>query len=301
MDLTWRAFRIPLKHPFRGRLFREGAVTRGPQGWGEYSPFPGYSDGVLSQCLEAARSSACAPWPAPNRKRVEVHVTVAAVDPVRAAQLVRESGCRAAKVKVAEGDDEARLEAVRDALGPSGRLVVDANGAWSLEEARRAIESFARYHVELVEQPVAAAEDMAALRRVVDVPIAADELVHSAESAQRLVELGAADVLVVKVQSMGGVARALRAVQSAGLPVIVSSLLETSVGISAGLALAAALPELPYPCGLGTVPLLAGDVVSEPLIPVNGVIEVRRPEVDPDALRAFEIDPAELAHPPGGR
>jgi O-succinylbenzoate synthase len=233
------------------------------------------------------------------RAEVPVHVTVPALDPAGAAQLVRESGCRAAKVKVAEGDDEARLEAVRDALGSEGRLIVDANGAWSLEQARRAIESFGKYGVELVEQPVAGAEDMAALSRLVEVPIAADELVRSAAAAKRLAEMRAADVLVVKVQSLGGVSRALRTVESAGLPVIVSSLLETSVGIAAGLALAAALPELEYPCGLGTVSLLAGDVVAESLIPVNGIIEVRRPEVDLDALRAFEIDPDELTYPPG--
>jgi O-succinylbenzoate synthase len=299
MDLTWRGFRVPLKHPFRGQTFRQGALIEGPHGWGEYSPFPGYSDRMLANCLEAARSCACEAWPAPVRKKVEVHVTVPAVHPAEAARLVRESGCRAAKVKVAEGDDEPRLEAVRDALGPHGRLVVDANGAWSVDEACRAIQSFRRYGVELVEQPVATVEELAALRRLVDVPLATDELVHSPESVRQIVALGAADVLVIKVQSMGGVARALQAVETAGLPVIVSSLLETSVGIAAGLALAAALPELPYPCGLGTISLLAGDVVAGSLVPENGTLEVRRPPVDIEALGAFEIDPAELPFPPG--
>lgn len=213
--------------------------------------------------------------------------------------MVRESGCRAAKVKVAEGNDELRLEAVRDALGPSGRLTVDANGAWSVEEAQKWIKVFARYGVELVEQPVADLDGMAKLRLLVDVPIAADELVTSPESARHIAALGAADVLVVKVQSIGGVARAMQAAESARLPVIVSSLLETSIGISAGLALAAALPDLPFPCGLATIQLLAGDVVADPLLPADGQLEVRRPALDFEISSEFEIHPGTLAFPPG--
>jgi O-succinylbenzoate synthase len=285
-----RRFRIPLRVPFRGQTFREGELWRGPAGWGECSPLPGYPGSHPDRSLDAAHEAAFEDWPKPLRDRVPVHVTVPALEPEAAATLVRSSGCRAAKVKVAEGDDEARLEAVRDALGPSGRLTVDANGAWSVDEAQRWMSVFTRYGIELVEQPVATVEEMAELHRRTDVPIAADELVTSPEAARRIADREAADVLVVKVQSLGGVRPAIWAAEAAGLPAIVSSMLETSVGVAAGVALAAALPELPFPCGLGTVPLLAADVVAEPLLPVAGELVLRRPDVDLDALAPFEID-----------
>ena len=291
MDLEVHNFRIPLRAPFRGHSFREGQLWRGPVGWGECSPLPGYPGSDPDRSLDAAHEAAFEDWPKPLRDRIPVHVTVPALDPEAAAALVRSSGCRAAKVKVAEGGDEARLEAVRDALGPSGRLTVDANGAWSVDEAQGWMGTFARYGVELVEQPVETIEEMAELRRRANVPIAADELVTSPEAARRIADLEAADVLVVKVQSLGGVRPAIWAVEAAGLPAIVSSMLETSVGVAAGLALAAALPELSFPCGLGTVSLLEADVVAEPLLAVSGELLVRRPDVDLDLLAPYEIDP----------
>lgn len=233
------------------------------------------------------------PWPRPERTLVPVHVTVPAISPDEAWTLVHESGCSAAKVKVAEGDDEARLEAVRDALGPSGRIVIDANGAWDLDQARRALKVLGRYGIELAEEPVSGLEELAKLRRVVDVPVAADESAATVDAAIMAAKLEAADVLVVKVQVLGGVGEAMRAVEASDLPAIVSSMLETSVGVSAGLALAAALPELPYPCGLAVTSLLAGDLVAEPLVPEAGRLQLRRPEVDPESLRAFAA-PARL-------
>ena len=293
MDLTKAGFRIPLRYPFRGSRYREGVLLGGPQGWGEYSPLPGYTDGGEHRCLLAARESAVEPWPKPKRTFVPVHVTVPAVGPEEASALVRESGCAAAKVKVAEGDDEARLEAVRDALGPSGRIVIDANGAWELDQARRALEILGRYGLDLAEEPVRGLEQLAKLRRMTEVPLAADESVTTVEAAIRAKEMEAADVLVVKVQVLGGVCEALRAVEASGLPAIVSSMLETSVGVSAGLALAAALPDLPYPCGLAVSSLLTGDLVTEPLVHVGGLMQLRRPEVDEAALKAFAA-PARL-------
>lgn len=286
-EAGWHFFEIPLRAPFRGLTRRRGAVVRGPYGWGESSPFPGYGGGSRERSDRAALASAGGPWPPPLRSRIPVHVTVPALAPAPAAELVRASGCTAAKVKVAEGDDEARVEAVRDALGPRGRLVVDANGGWGVDEAIANIRRLARFSVDLVEQPVRDLEAMARVRRAVDVPVAADELVSSVEAVRLIAEAEAADVIVVKVQSLGGVEPALRAVAASGLPAIVSSLIETSVGISAGLALAAALPELPYPCGLATASLLRGDLVADPLVPVDGEILVRRPEVDPVLLERF--------------
>lgn len=293
MDLIKAGFRIPLRYPFRGVRYREGVLLRGPQGWGEYSPLPGYTDGGEHRCLLSARESATEPWPRPQRTLIPVHVTVPAIGPEEASALVRESGCAAAKVKVAEGDDEARVEAVRDALGPSGRLVIDANGAWELDEARRALDVLGRYGLDLAEEPVSGLDQLAKLRRITDVPLAADESVTTVQAAMKAKELEAADVLVVKVQVLGGVREALRAVEASGLPPIVSSMLETSVGVSAGLALAAALPDLPFPCGLAVTSLLMGDLVTEPLAPVGGSLQLRRPEVDEAALKAFAA-PARL-------
>jgi O-succinylbenzoate synthase len=166
---------------------------------------------------------------------------------------------------------------------------VDANGAWDVEEAVAAVSRLARYDLELVEQPVASLEDLAAVRRRVDVPVAADECVRDLGDARRLARLGAADALVVKVQPLGGVSAALAIADTAGVPVIVSSMYETSVGLAAGLALAAALDVLPYACGLGTAALFQEDVVADPLVPVEGVLAVRRPAPDPARLARYEV------------
>jgi len=247
-------------------------------------------------CWKAALSSARDPWPPPLRERIPVHATVPAVSAEVASQIVRSSGCASAKVKVGEGDDEERLEAVRDALGPSGHITADANGAWSVDQAFAKSKMMSRHGVDLLEQPVATIEEMKVLRPRIDIAMAADEVIRSAEDLMDVATRQAADAAVVKVQHLGGVSRALRAVERARLPAIVSCLIETSVGVSAGLALAAALPELPYPCGLGTLPLLTGDLVNEPLLPFQGHIEVRRPQVDMAALLKFE---AEVALPAG--
>ena len=287
-----RAFRIPLRLPFRGTRERSGVLIKGPRGWGEFSPFPDYGVERAARCWAAAHEAASVEWPEPLRHAIPVNVTVPAVPAPQAHALVAASGCTTAKVKVAQGDDEARVEAVRAALGPSGRIRVDVNGAWSVDEAVRRIRALARYELEYVEQPVATLEEMAALRKRVDVPLAADESVRTARDPLQVEGVEAADVLVLKVQPLGGVWSCLRTAEAAGLPAVVSSALETSIGIAAGLALAAALPELPYACGLGTVALLAGDVVADPLVPVDGVIEVRRPGIDRDALARHEPQPA---------
>src|SRR3954454_7464776 len=278
---------------FRGVTLREGALVRGPAGWGEFSPFPEYGPAECDRWLAAAHEAADEGWPAPLRTRIPVNVTVPAVGPEAAHAIVAGSGCRTAKVKVAEpgqgeADDLARVEAVRDALGPGGRVRVDANGAWTPDAAVRMIKALGE--LEYAEQPCATLEELAEVRRRVDTPIAADESIRRAEDPLRVRAAGAADVVVLKVQPLGGVRAALGVARACGLPVVVSSAVETSVGLAAGLALAAALPELPYACGLGTLSLLEGDVVGEALTAVEGAIEVRRPEVDEAALSRYEID-----------
>ncbi|MGB9377030.1 MAG: o-succinylbenzoate synthase [Mycobacteriales bacterium] len=291
-------YSIPMRTRFRGIDVREGLLLRGPAGWGEFSPFPEYPPAVAAHWLAAAREAAGLGWPAGVRDSIPVNVTVPAVGAEQAAAIVAASGgCRTAKVKVAEvgqdlAEDIARVEAVRAAIGPDGRVRIDVNGRWSVDEAVAAITALAGFDLEYVEQPCASLEEMALLRRRVDVPLAADESVRTAQDPLRVAGLEAADIVVLKVQPLGGVRRALAVAEACGLPVVVSSALETSVGIAAGLALAAALPALPYACGLATVALLGADVVADPLVAVGGEIGVRRPTVDPAALAQLAASPA---------
>ncbi|MEU8308103.1 o-succinylbenzoate synthase [Actinomadura sp. NPDC048955] len=288
-----RVYSIPMRTRFRGVTRREGALVRGPAGWGEFSPFAEYGPAECARWLAAAREAARDGWPEPVRDRIPVNATIPAVGPERAFEMTRESGCRTAKVKVAErgqtdADDLARVEAVRAAIGPEGKVRIDANGGWDVDRAARMIRSLDRWELEYAEQPCATLEELAAVRRRVDVPIAADESIRRAEDPLKVRAAGAADLAVLKVQPLGGVAASLRVAEACGLPVVVSSAVETSVGLAAGVALAAALPELRYACGLGTLSLLEGDVVRDPLRPVAGELEVRRPEVDEEALRRWE-------------
>ncbi len=288
-------FRIPMRTRFRGQTVREGVLLHGPAGWGEFSPFPEYGPRECARWLACAREAAFEGWPEPVRDSVPVNATVPAVGPEQAHDIVRRSGCGTAKVKVAErgqtfDDDVARVEAVRDALGPGGRLRIDANGAWDVDEAVRRLKRLDRFDLEYAEQPCATLEELAAVRRGCDVPIAADESIRRAEDPLRVRAAEAADIAVVKVQPLGGVREALKVVEACGLPAVVSSAVETSVGLAAGLALAAALPALPYACGLGTMALLAGDAVDDSLVPVEGSLTVRRPSVDFQHLSAFEIE-----------
>jgi o-succinylbenzoate synthase len=296
-------FSIPLTTRFRGITVREGVLLRGEAGWGEWSPFLEYPPDVAAPWLRCAEEAAVGDWPAPLRDRIPVNVTVPSVAPARAHAITAAGGCTTAKVKVAErgetiGDDQARVEAVRDALGPTGRIRVDANGGWDVEEAIAAIRVLDRAAggLEYAEQPCASVEELAAVRRAVDVPIAADESIRRAADPYRVRDLRAADVAVLKVQPLGGVRACLRIAEDIGLPVVVSSAVESSVGIAAGLALAAALPELPYACGLATVQLLADDVVSAPLLPVDGALPVGPVEVDEDALSRLAAPADRTAH-----
>ena len=236
-------------------------------------------------------------WPAAVRDRVPVNVTVPAVGPERAYEIAASSGCRTAKIKVAErnqtdADDIARVEAVWDALGPDGKVRIDVNGRWDVAHATRMLTALGRFGLEYAEQPCMTLEEMAELRRATDVPLAADESIRKAEDPMRVRAAGAADVVVLKVQPLAGVRAALRIAGACGLPVVVSSAVDTSIGLAAGLALAGALPELPYACGLGTMSLLAGDVTASPLVPVAGELPVRRASVDPSELSRWEVDPA---------
>jgi O-succinylbenzoate synthase len=285
-----RVVSLPLVTRFRGIEVREAMVLRGPNGWTEFSPFTEYDDAEASAWLAAAIDFGWGPTPPAVRDSIPVNATLPAVAADRVEEvLARFPGTRTVKVKVAERgqtlqDDVARLRATRAFLGPEGRIRVDANGGWNVDEAERAAHALGPFDLEYLEQPCASVDELADLRARLhdwDLPIAADESVRKAGDPLRVAREGAADILVLKAQPLGGVTAALRIAAEAGLPVVVSSALDTSVGVSMGAALAAALPELDYDCGLGTAALLAADVTAEPLIPVDGSIPVRRVEVVP--------------------
>lgn len=297
---TARVVALPLSNRFRGIERREALLLRGPLGWTEFSPFVEYSDSEAATWLAAAIDFGWSTPPDALRASIPVNATLPAVGPGRVAEVLdRFPGCRTVKVKVAErgqglADDVARVAAARDYLGPEGRLRVDANGAWSLDEAEVAIDALAGYGLEYAEQPCGSVEELTDLRRRVahlGVPIAADESVRKAEDPLAVARAGAADILVIKAQPLGGIAAALRIVAESGLPVVVSSALDTSVGLSMGAHLAASVPELEFDCGLGTAALLAADVTEEPLVPVGGSIPVRRVEVSARLLEEYAAAP----------
>lgn len=296
-------YAIALRTRFRGITVREGMLLRGPLGWGEFCPFPEYDDREAARWLATALEQITVGWPDRVRSSIPVNCIVPVVDPERAHTMVVASGCRTAKVKVADrpgslAADLARLEAVRDALGPDGAIRVDANAVWDVDTAVAQLRQMDRAAggLEYAEQPCRTIDELAAVRRRIDVRIAADESIRRAADPLRVAVTDAADIAILKCTPLGGVRRALRVAEAVGLPCVVSSALETSIGLSAQLALAAALPDLEFACGLGTLALLEGDVVAESLRPVDGHLPVTRsaPLPDPDLLDRYR-------HPDPGR
>ena len=284
-------YAIPMTTRFRRITVREGMLIEGPAGWGEFCPFPEYGDRESAPWLATAVEQATGGWPEPVRERIPINCTIPAVAPQHAHEITAKSGCRTAKVKVADhpeslAEDLARVEAVRDALGAHGAIRVDANGAWDVDTAVKHISELdkAAGGLEYVEQPCWTIAELAAVRRRVEVRIAADESIRRAGDPLRVAVAGAADVAVIKCSPLGGVRRSLQVAAAAGLPCVVSSALETSVGLAAQVALAGALPQLDFACGLGTLPLLRGDVVAGPdaLRPSKGYLPVKCAPATPE-------------------
>jgi O-succinylbenzoate synthase len=293
---TARVVDLPLVTRFRGLTRREAVLFEGPAGWSEFSPFVEYADEEAAAWLAAALEFGWQETPTLLRSTVPVNATVPAIDAAEVpAMLARFPGCRTAKVKVADpgqtlAEDVERVRAVRRALGAEGRIRIDANGLWNVDEAEHAIHAMAEFDLEYVEQPCASIEELAEIRRrtgYLDLPIAADESVRKESDPLRVSRAGAADLLVVKVQPLGGIRAVLSMQAETGLPLIVSSALDTSVGISMGAFLAGALPELDYDCGLATASLLAADVTHNPVLPVGGSIRIRRVVPDADLLDSY--------------
>jgi o-succinylbenzoate synthase len=291
-----RVVSLPLATRFRGITTREALLVEGPAGWTEFSPFLEYDDTEATNWLRAALDfgwrERALPFGSPAR--IRVNATLPAVDSTRVNEVLRRfPGCRTVKVKVAEpgqaiADDVARVSQARDFLGSDGRIRVDANGGWNVDEAEHAIHALAEFDLEYVEQPCATIDELAQIRKRVKymgIPIAADESVRKAEDPIAVARAKAADILIIKAQPLGGIERALEIIAEAGLPVVVSSALDTSVGLSMGAFLAASIPtSLGYDCGLGTAALLEADVTDAPLLPVDGQIDVHRVEISPALL-----------------
>ena len=302
---------IPTRTRFRGISVREAVIIEGPQGATEFSPFPEYGDAEAAHWLAAALDFGWNEQPPALRDSIEVNATVPAVPAGEVPGiLARFAGCTTAKVKVAErgqtlADDIARVRAVREALGPHAKVRVDANCGWNVTEAVTALTALAEFDLDYAEQPCTTVAELTEVRARLTsssahptsthgaVRIAADESVRKASDPLEVARSGAADLLIVKAQPLGGVRRALSIVEQAGLPVVVSSALDTSVGVAMGLQLAAALPSemLAGACGLGTVALLAGDVTRDSLVPEAGAIQVRRPALDAGLLAKYAAAP----------
>jgi O-succinylbenzoate synthase len=276
---------LPLTVPFRGITQRELVLLEGKLGWSEFSPFVEYSDQESSAWLAAACDFGWNALPSLQRETIGINATIPAVDLAEVRRLLELfQGCRTFKIKVAEPgqsrqDDIERVRFVRESVGPEGRIRLDANGAWNVDEAEHAIHDLAPFDIEYVEQPCASVAELQELRSRIaymDIPLAADESIRKAEDPAAVIAAGAADILVLKAQPLGGIHRVTALAESTDLPIVLSSALESSIGISMGLAAACALPTLDFDCGLGTATLLAADVVSRPLVPQNGQMTMQR-------------------------
>lgn len=285
---------LPMRVRFRGIMTREVALIDGPAGWGEFGAFVEYRPAEAAHWLAAGVEAAYRPLPEVVRTRIPINATVPAVTPDEVpAVLARFPGARTAKVKVAEpgqtlADDVARVEAVRAAMDT---VRVDANGGWTVEQAVAAARALtADGPLEYLEQPCRTVAELAEVRRRVEVPVAADESIRKADDPLHVVRSGAADVAVLKVAPLGGVHAMLRIAAQIDIPVVVSSALDSAVGIGAGLVAAGCLPALGHACGLGTGGLFVDDV-AEPVVPVDGCLPAAPVRPDPDRLAALAAPP----------
>ena len=282
---TMRVVALPMKTNFRGINLREVALFKGEFGWGEFSPFLEYSHEESAPWLASAIEAATKPRPKLYRTSVKVNGTIPALNDPKDIEGIVNSfpGVNTFKVKVGDNlsEDIARLAKVR-ALRPHAALRIDVNGNWSVQEAitnlRAIFENIGP--LEYVEQPCETLDELRELKSSINIPlkIAVDEAVRKAKDPFAINLEGAADIVMLKVQPLGGIARAHQLAKHHNLPVVVSSALESAVGISYGLILAASLPELNFDCGLGTGSLLATNVAELPII--DGQIHLK--EFEPE-------------------
>lgn len=297
-----RVISLPLRTRFRGLIEREILVFEGPQGWAEFSPFVEYDDAEASHWLAAAIEFAYQPTPELLRKTIEINATLPAVEAKDVARILDRYGkFSTVKIKVAEtgqsiNDDLARIFEVQRQF-PEVKIRLDANGRYSVSDAITVAGALLENGVQIdyLEQPVATLEDMTLLnqeflKRGRQLKLAADELIRKSGDPEKAIESGAVDVVMLKAAPLGGVGRCLEIAATTKLPKVVSSALESSIGLAMGAHLAGALPELSYASGLGTATLLAGDVSDEPLLAKDGFIEVRRITASARKLELFKAE-----------
>ena len=285
---------LPLKSKFRGITVREVALIQGPVGWGEFAPFLEYDDAESSNWLLSAIDSATNQPPMAHRSFIKVNATLPALNNAKEIEelLKTFAGCDTVKIKVGEnlGEDIVRVARVR-ALLPKAKLRLDVNGSWSVDQALINFYAISEEvgPLEYVEQPCATLEELASLREklAIDIKIAGDEVIRKAPDPFAIDLSSAIDILMLKVAPLGGITRAREIAAHHQLPLVVSSALDSAVGIGNGLQLAASLPTLDYACGLATGQLLSADVAQMPL--ENGQLEVCSVSPDSDLLAKYAV------------
>ena len=297
-----RVVSIPLRTRFRGMTERELLVFEGPNGWSEWAAFPEYADEEASLWLEAALEWGYGTVPKPKRTEVRVNAILPAINGEEIAKLLSRAGeFETVKIKVSESgqqmtDDISRIQEVKN-LYPEAKLRLDANGGFQIPEALELIEKLSALGIKLeyFEQPVKTIAELAELRleiskRGLETLVAADESVRKSSDPLAVETAAAADILVLKSAPLGGIAKALEVAASSKLPIVPSSAMQSSIGLAAELHFAASLDELVFDAGLGTLNLFAGDLVRNPLRPENGVLEVRREDLNTSALEIFNAE-----------
>jgi O-succinylbenzoate synthase len=280
---------IPVKNNFRGIKSREIALFEGPAGWSEFSPFTEYDNKQSATWMKASLEAATKPAPNPLRNEVMVNATLPNIKPAEVEKVLSSfDGCTTIKIKINDFtlDREILIECLKHV--PNAKFRLDINGGWTLEEAVVNLKNYEGEFaglIDYVEQPCLDIADLKALKNETGIKIAVDESIRKFLSSD-LTKLK--DVADIKWAPSGGINAAINLIKQISLPVVISSALDSSVGISHGLALACAIPNLYGACGLATVALLEGDVTSNSLIASNGVIVNRR--VIPDRISEFKVD-----------
>jgi len=290
---SMRVVALPLRSKFRGITTREVALFKGEYGWGEFSPFLEYSPEESVRWLKSAIEAATTPPPIYFRKTISVNATLPAIDsPAEITRILAGfPGCNSVKIKVGEEIDKdiARIKTVKE-FAPSAKIRIDVNGGWSVKGALSNIAKIQSTvgSLQYVEQPVASLEELRELKTALkgEVLITGDEILRKSKNPFEVDLSNAVDILMLKVSPLGGIQSALKLADHHKLPVVVSSALESAIGISAGLKLAAALPELNFDCGLATGSLMSADVGVHEI--KNGEILVK--DVEP-IFEGVEVSP----------
>ena len=282
---------IPTTTNFRGINYREAALFRGEAGWSEFSPFLEYGAEESATWLKAAFEAAHQPWPELKRSAIPINATLPRVSPDRVSEILKFfPGCTTIKIKVDSFEADRELVAAALAYNPEAKIRIDVNGGWSREAALVNLSAFHNYFGEVfeyVEQPCDSLVDLADVKKRIPIKIAADEAIRKNLGSDFSALSEIADVAIVKWAPSGGITAARKLISEIGLPAVISSALDTGIGISHGLALAASLDQLDFACGLGTVALLESDICDPAVIVRNGAIDVARMVPTPALLAKY--------------